>query len=376
MRKSAATQRSRLNLAIVFCFAFIAACSACTTGTYTQLSSLGGTAPTSITGHTLNGYSGNNKLYVFGGTDNSYSTTPTYYNKLSSFDTTTQTWSTLSTSGGPSPRAYHGAAISTYGGTPTLLVSGGYYSVSGGRSLYKELWSWNINSGGWTQLANAPKSAQSPGFVYYNGYAYSFGGLYDLRNYYSNALTAYNVATNTWTTLTAQGAAGSPSSRMNPHMFVSGGNIYVHGGNKMLPGPVPNLPVPLSDTWMYNLTSNTWTNITPSSGNNMLPPSAYPSYGASGNTVVLFGGDTGAAVNGITGCGAPYPQQVSDDTWIGTISGSTVTYAQQTPGASPPPSTQGAGTTIGNCFYKLGGFDFPSCPPGQVWNNEVYTYGF
>jgi N-acetylneuraminic acid mutarotase len=356
------------------------AASACSTGTYVEVTSLGGTPPSNINGHTLSAYAGNGRLYVFGGMARNYTSgADTYYGALSAFDTSAQTWSTLSASGGPTPRAYHGSAVSTAGGTPKLLVAGGYHTTSSSQTLYNHLWSWNIQAGGWTQLASAPISVYSPGFVYHNGNAYLFGGVYNAFSWLTNALYKYNVASNTWTTLTARGAVGSPSPRFGARAFIAGGNLYIQGGMQWLAGASAPTPVPLGDTWMFNMATNAWTNVTPTgSGSNISPATAYAaatSAATASGSVVLVGGDTGAGVGGLTGCGAPYPQQVSDDTWVGTISGTTVSYAKQTPATRPPAMTQAAGDSLGACFYLFGGFGFPSCPPGQVWNNKLYAYG-
>lgn len=123
-------------------------------------------SPSMRSGHSV-AYS-DNALYVFGGVNSSC----IYLNDFWRYDLVTKTWSLLSSTGGPSPRA-EGSLFSLVAGT--LLVFGG----------------WNGTS-------------------------------------YFNSLHAYNIASNTWTTITPSGRI--PSGRYGFAWVVSGTKFFIFFG--------------------------------------------------------------------------------------------------------------------------------------------------
>lgn len=130
----------RLYLTIACLLALASGSWACSTGTFSLVPNLGGPTPTNISGHSLSAYSGNNKLYVFGGVNQNFAAgVNTFHNTLSSFDAVANAWALVDSGTGPSVRAFHSAVVATAGSNPTLLVIGGTNFTADGshRILYK-----------------------------------------------------------------------------------------------------------------------------------------------------------------------------------------------------------------------------------------------
>jgi N-acetylneuraminic acid mutarotase len=139
------------------------------------------------------------------------------------------------------------------GKTSVAVVSDGSYAyvfggtLSGGTrtdACYK----WDPSDNSYTQLENYPNTGISnPAAALYNGKIYLFGGY--TGSVWTNALLEYDIATDSYTTLSPTG--GGPDARDRASMVAYDGKLYVYGGyasgsNK-------------SDCWEYNITSNNWT---------------------------------------------------------------------------------------------------------------------
>lgn len=124
--------------------------------TWTDLSALGG--PSARMGATM--VTHKNSLYVFGG----IAFHPVFFfelfNDLWKFDTTTQTWTELSTGVGPAPRhVAMGATIDD----EQLLIFGGerveidFNDFSITFPIDTTTWTWDLDNGGWTQREDGPE---------------------------------------------------------------------------------------------------------------------------------------------------------------------------------------------------------------------------
>ncbi len=139
----------------------------------------------------------------------------------------------------------------------------------------------------WTDLNSlnppSPREFASQAFDPCSGKTVLFGGL---NNGISLGDTwVFDSATNTWTELTP---ASSPSARESAVMIFdqSTGYLILFGGT--------NSGGSLGDTWSFDLTSVTWTELTPSSS----PSSRYAAamdYNASSGQLILFGGSNGSS---------------------------------------------------------------------------------
>ncbi len=169
----------------------------------------------------------------------------------------------------------------------------------------------------------------APGLVYWGGWAtdgarmFNLGGrgvnaAGDAQSTYFNRLDAYNPTTNTWTNLSAQGAAGAPSNRFRMAMAYdpTANRLVVFGGS-------PSPGVPLADCFAFDLTLNTWSaipNPTPGTTGPTARWDATMQFDAVLGGLLLFGGQT---VN--------TPATRSNETWL--LAGTT--WVQLTPTTSP-----------------------------------------
>jgi len=191
----------------------------------------------------------------------------------------------------------------------------------------------------------------------------------------SNDLWKYHIASNTWTLLRADGAAGNPTSRFtyfgaptrkNGHdlFVIVSGETFTEAGD-----------FHLNSSWTYNVEGDAFHDVTPHnpahnlfhgvglssavSAGIMTDPHVYPLYGGEGE-------------GGETGCGAPFTTNPQNQTWILDIE--TFQYSQLFPtGDLPPALKRNAGDVVDNFFYVSGGYSF-SCVDnvgGQVWFDGV-----
>jgi len=326
-----------------------------------------GPRPTNINGHTMVDYLGH--LFVFGGLWDSFiNATNTFYKTLWKFNSLTDSWSIQDTGTGPSERAFHGAAVSPL--TADMFVYGGitYNGDFSNITIYGDFWRWDFFGHNWASVTLFPGSPNPGpradfGMTSVGGQLYMFGGI---RNEFftdTNELWRFNPLTRIWTLLKAESTDGSSPSPRHAVEFVASEfqhKIYLYGGEITAEGFAI-----ASDTWVYNVLTNTWTDITPSDPHNIEPPRFYSGTALIGRKLALYGGDS---PGGIDGCGAPFPQNPQNDTWeFDTI---TKVWTRLFPIVSPPRLKRLAGASIGTCFFIHGGFDFPEC---QVWNNDLWT---
>ncbi|HEX5052564.1 MAG TPA: kelch repeat-containing protein [Planctomycetota bacterium] len=175
----------------------------------------------------------------------------------------------------------------------------------------------------------AGSNVGAPTLVYWGGWAtdgarmFNFGGRgvdaagTALSTYY-NALDAYDPVANTWTNLSAQGAATAPSNRFRTACVYdpSLNRLVVFGGS-------PSPGVPLDDCYAFDLNTNTWSaipNPTPGVTGPTARWDATMQYDAAFGGLLLFGGQT---VNS--------PATRSNETWI--LYGNT--WTQLNPTTSP-----------------------------------------
>jgi len=174
----------------------------------------------------------------------------------------------------------------------------------GGLGYINETWLYNSSSRKWTNAmpAVSPPGRSSGAMVYdsINRKVALFGGEDQDRRYLNDTWT-YDVSTNLWTN---QSPTNAPSNRTGYSMVFDS-----HNGKAILFGGAdPSVPSGLvNDTWTYDLATNTWTEQKPS----LAPlPRCYHgmSYDSGGGETVLFGGNVWSGT------------QVGDDTWTYNLS--------------------------------------------------------
>ena len=104
----------------------------------------------------------------------------------------------------------------------------------------------------------------------------------------SNALHRYDPVANVWTTLTADGAVGSPPARAQSGIAWDAGRarLVVFGGSD-------NSGVRLGDTWEWD--GAAWTNVTPVVGSPSARNFCAMAYDYFNGKVLMFGGNVGGA---------------------------------------------------------------------------------
>jgi hypothetical protein len=214
-----------------------------------------------------------NYSILFGGWDGQYS-----LNDAWTYDLNINNWSYLEPTI-PLPRWIHAMVYdSTH--KEEVLFGGvhGYYKCG----YFNDTWTFNISTKKWTNMKplTAPQNRAVPSMVYDNIHdkIILFGGWND--SYAFNDTWIYDLSTNNWTEMNPKIA---PSIRADYTMAFdsSDGVVVLFGGqgNVLL----------LNDTWTYNLTTNNWTK--------MNPPTAPPSrrfhamtYNSRSSEILLFGG--------------------------------------------------------------------------------------
>ncbi|MHA2093604.1 MAG: Kelch repeat-containing protein [Candidatus Hodarchaeales archaeon] len=212
-------------------------------------------------------------------------------------------WSDVTTSGDPPPRAYHEMTYDSE--SDVMIMTHGQYSWPD--SFPEETWTYSANSNIWTNKTTSTKprgvSGHAIAYDSKNDVVIMFGGGY--RNDKSTSETwAYDYNSNTWENRTP---LLSPPARIGHEMVYdvqSEKLILVGGGQDLLQGSLF-----YNDVWSYHYETNTWTNVTPA-----LNPQArwYFSmvYDVNADRTILFGGSTVWDLN------SPIPHQgFKNDTW-------------------------------------------------------------
>ena len=165
----------------------------------------------------------------------------TFYNQVSRYNNTTNTWSNVA----PLPVALGQGTTGAWNGK--IYVAGGFI---GGTSVTNALRIYDITTNTWTSGANMPTSpgVEAAAGAVVNGKFYVMGG--DDFNNGLNTNFIYDIATNTWTT-----GATLPDMRTNTYgTAASNGLIYVYGGVLA--------PFTAVDTLLrYDPVANSWTNL-------------------------------------------------------------------------------------------------------------------
>gem|GEM_PF-5096891 len=139
-------------------------------------------------------------------------------------------------------------------------VAHGVFVAFGGASNIGT-WTYNPASNSWQQqtpTGTVPNpSLILPGMAYSSSaqQVFLFGGMV-AGTYYSD-LHTYNVSTNTWTKISPVGGVQPPGRYRTNFAYDSTNNIFLLYGGQNASGI-------LGDTWVYNPVANTWTQLTPS----------------------------------------------------------------------------------------------------------------
>lgn len=153
-----------------------------------------------------------------------------------------------------------------------------------------------------------------------------FGGLLSFSPYLTNDQTwVYDLSANNWT---QKSPGTSPAGRYGHSMAYIGDNkVLLFGGKEDFPQNATN-----DDTWVYDLSDDTWTLLNPSTYPSARMDLAMASLG--GDQVLLFGGFED-----------PYNLVPNDETWVYDLSINNWTL--KSPSTSPPGHFSHAMESIG-----------------------------
>ncbi|HUW91093.1 MAG TPA: kelch repeat-containing protein [Candidatus Nanopelagicaceae bacterium] len=139
-----------------------------------------------------------------------------------------------------------------------LILFGGGYQDSTSHTYYGDTWCYDPIVNLWTELfpSNSPSARSSHSMVYdpVNQKIILFGGV-DLSDNWLNETWIYDSTTNSWTQVFPDSA---PPIRGSASMFydVQTQKVIVFGGYR-------DSGNHLDDTWAYDYTTNNWTNLNP-----------------------------------------------------------------------------------------------------------------
>ena len=242
--------------------------------------------PSARFGHSMVYNSRHDKVILFGGAGPSvgYGDDETWV-----YDLETNTWTNMTYSPKPSKRFSHSTAYDSK--NDKVILFGGSLGEFGPSD--DETWAYDLDTNMWTNMTSStrPSERQTFSMAYdsKNDKVILFGGLDAGGN--DDETWAYELTTNAWTN---KAPSTQPSERRTFSMAYDSKNDKVilfggwdAGGND-------------DETWAYDLTTNAWTNMNPST-----QPSEREYHSMVYNSVheklILFGGDDGS---------------LDDETWV------------------------------------------------------------
>jgi N-acetylneuraminic acid mutarotase len=257
-----------------------------TANTWTELSPQGSLPPARY-GQSLVYDPLTQRVIMFGG----FASGKVMPNDTWAYDPSTNTWTNLSPAGEPPPaRGFHSMVYDP--STQRMIVFGG----GSDDSTLNDTWAYDPTANAWTRLSpvgGLPVARSGHSMVYdpNTQRVIMFGGSYGGKNGL-NETWAYDPSINTWTNLNPPGTL--PLGRLGQSMVYdpSAHRVIMFAGDsgtgRFGEGLDDNT---LNDTWAYNPTANTWTNLNPSGG----PRRSFQSmvYDPSTHRAIMFGGWNG-----------------------------------------------------------------------------------
>lgn len=315
-------------------------------------------------------------VYLFGGVHDDFATFQNvFFDDTYVFDTETNTWTRLYPPTQPPARTF--AASAGHPGRGVLAVFGGSifdatYQVF---SVFDDLWIYDPAQGTWSEIVadNAGPDARSGASMWAHGdKLYVFGGITQFFQFH-NDLWTYDFGTNLWTLLSPEGAAGAPPGR---HVAASGktlkqGKLTIYGG-EALDFSTFEFAI-LEDVWQFDIATGQWTDATPAPSKDLPLHRNYGATALVGQRLYLHGGDI---PGGSSGCGAPFPQNVSEEIWSYHLVQKR--WRQHFPAGDPLVRLKRtAAAAVDGKMYIFSGWDFQctgGAGPGQVFSTDVFVY--
>ncbi|MFX1252441.1 MAG: Kelch repeat-containing protein [Promethearchaeota archaeon] len=238
--------------------------------------------PTQRTSHKMVYDPVNQKVILFGGIENS--DLFIFADDMWIYDYSTNTWAELDPTTNPSPRINPSWVYNS--DNQSMFLFGGMDSL--GRKA--DTWLFNYSDTQWIQIfpEASPPARDSHSMIYdpVNQKVILFGGYGASLYKMLNDTWAYDYTTNTWTELTP---AISPSARYGHTMIYDNASQkgILFGGHSW--DDDNQLWIFHNDTWTYDYATNTWTELIP----HFYPSARYwhsMTYDSVSKKVILFGG--------------------------------------------------------------------------------------
>jgi N-acetylneuraminic acid mutarotase len=220
------------------------------------------------------------------------------------YDYNTNTWTQMANG----PTKHLGARLAYDAESDRIILFGGF-NMSG--FLYDDTWAYDFNSDTWTEM----KPAINPPGRNYQAMTYdskadrilTWGGTDANGTPLDANIWAYDYNTNTWQEL-APGDGAHPVVRDYSAMAYDpeSDRTVVYGGVRLGSGETGN------ETWAYNYNTNTWMNLQPSAAPDKRSRHAM-AYNAATNKIILFGGEVGPLEFDYTG--ETWIYDTSANTW-------------------------------------------------------------
>ena len=264
---------------------------------------------------------GEDLVLLYGGNDGSSFLGDTWL-----YDLGDNTWTNLAPAGAPSARGCH--AMAYLGGDKVLLFGG-----VNDRRGFAETWTYDLSDNSWTWFPPAigPPERHGHAMAYLGGDQVLLFGGYDGSGPFFGDTWVYDRSDNTWTEQ-APGAA-PPGRDLHAMASLGGGRVLVFGGRVGYYDPD-------GETWVYDSSANSWTQLAPAASPSARYVHAMASPGE--DQVLLFGGNDDSSY--------------LDDTWLYDLGDNT--WTEQVPAAAPSARGYAAMASLGTGQVLLfGGWD-------------------
>lgn len=211
------------------------------------------------------------------------------------YDLSEHNWTSMWPLSSPAIRRYHAMA---YLGNDRAILFGGSEQYNEWPS---DTWVYDVSDNNWTVMepATSPASRRSHAMAYVgDDKALLFGGITSDYND-SGETWVYDFSDESWTLMNP---AQAPSARRNHAMAYLGGDKVLLFAGGFADGPMSN------ETWIYDLSDNNWTSMSPAQS-----PVSRRSHGMAslgGDQVLLFGGYSSEGIDGET-----WIYDLSDNAW-------------------------------------------------------------
>ncbi|MFW9796322.1 MAG: kelch repeat-containing protein [Candidatus Thorarchaeota archaeon] len=195
------------------------------------------------------------RIILFGG---STQNVEAGYSDTWSYDYNTNTWTNMSPA--IHPPASNSHAMAYHSGADRMVLFGGHVSGSGASWLnHNETWTYDYNSNTWTKMSPAIAPPAMCGSMEYDSESdlivlaggWPDGGTYG--DHFAETWT-YNLTSDTWTNVT-QSVHPTPRGWTQLTYDIESDLIVAFGGFDLETWAV------LNDTWTYDTNTNTWTEI-------------------------------------------------------------------------------------------------------------------